>query len=71
LPARYHFDLESRHEVIRDDQGVVADSLEQAVEQAALGVEEMRASGELPAAAGDWFIVIRDETGRELTRIRV
>jgi hypothetical protein len=71
LPARYHFDLENGPAIIRDERGVVADNLNQAVEQAILGSNELRASGELEASLAEWTLVIRDEDGTELKRLRL
>lgn len=71
MSQRYRFDLENSHVEIRDEAGVEADSLDQAVEQAVAGIEEMRASGEMPESDGNWELVIRGEDGAELKRIPV
>jgi hypothetical protein len=68
---RYRFDLESRDELIRDEIGVEAADLDQACKQAALVVEEMRASGELSGVPDHWELVIRGEDGVALKRIPV
>lgn len=71
LPQRFRFDLESSHIAIRDEAGVEAESLDQAIEQAEAGIEEMRASGEMPPSSETWELVIRDEDGVELKRLPV
>lgn len=71
MPRRYYFDLESGQDAIQDEQGVMADGLESAIAQALLGLAEMRGSGELPESTADWELVIRDNAGSELKRIRL
>ena len=71
MTNRFRFDLENGDIVIRDEIGVEADDISQAVEQALAGIDEMRASGELVTPDDLWTLVIRDEDGAELKRIRL
>ncbi|WP_233386047.1 DUF6894 family protein [Methylobacterium sp. C25] len=70
MPARFYFDMVRDDEVVRDEDGVEADDLDDVTKQAALCVEEMKAAGEL-ANGGGWCVVIRDETGDERRRIPI
>lgn len=69
MGSRYYFDLEDGDEAIRDDIGVEASSLEQAVEVAREAFDEMRESGELPV--GNWEMVVRDASGTLTRRLPV
>lgn len=62
---RYYFDLVDGDDVIPDDVGVEADSLEQAVEVAREAIDEMRGDGEI--LLGHWEMVVRSADG-SLTR---
>lgn len=68
---RFYSDLVSDDEVIRDSEGVEADSIEQAVAEAGRVIFEMREVNELPVNAMDWELRIRDEAGSLLTSIRL
>ncbi|GLS46904.1 DUF6894 family protein [Methylobacterium brachythecii] len=70
MPARFHFDVVRDDEVIRDEDGVEAEDLDDATEQALLCIEEMTSTGELSDGDG-WCLVIRDETGDERRRIAI
>ena len=68
MPERYHFDLERGRDVMRDEEGVEADSACQAIEQALAVIEEIRASGEIKAISR-WELVIRDDRGDPVKRL--
>ncbi|GLS44387.1 DUF6894 family protein [Methylobacterium brachythecii] len=70
MPARFHFDLVKDAEIIRDMDGVEATDIESAIEQAEICLREFRDAGELSGNEG-WTLVIRDEIGTELDRLRV
>jgi len=69
LPNRYRFDLESTHDVVRDECGVEASDLDEAIEQAVAGIAEMRREGGLSDVGEGWDLVIRGADGTELKRI--
>lgn len=69
MEDRFHFDLEDGYRVIRDDTGIEAVSLEQAVEVAKDAIQEMRESGELPSGA--WEMVIHDASGTLTRRLPI
>lgn len=65
LAHRFYFDLTYRSSSIRDDVGVEARDIDQAVEEAQVVIEEMRGRHEL-ASLEDWNMAIRDESGATL-----
>lgn len=66
VAQRYHFDLNNGHDLIRDDKGVEAHDLDQAIKEAQAVLEEMRRSKKLLASDKGWRLVIRDESGASL-----
>ncbi|WP_128561720.1 DUF6894 family protein [Methylobacterium crusticola] len=66
---RFHFDLIDGRTLVRDDEGVEAEDLSCALEQARATIEEMRASGDLSDLAGRWQLVVRSESGTVLASI--
>lgn len=71
MPQRLFFDLHNGSKVLRDETGVEAASLNEAVEQAIAAVEEIRTSGELDDAAGSWSLVVRNADGRVLETLQI
>ena len=67
--ARFHFDLVSDDILIRDEIGIEADSLEQAVADAGAVIAETRANDELPTDGTAWELVVRDTFGVEYHRL--
>ena len=61
--AHFHFDLVNGSDVLRDEDGVNADSPEQAVAQAQAVIAEMSESGELIGDERSWTMVVRDAAG--------
>ncbi len=61
--GRFYFDVDNGRETVRDDEGVVADDLEQALADARSVISEM--ADELGATSLEslWTLVVRDETG--------
>ncbi|NEU13487.1 hypothetical protein G3T14_15295 [Methylobacterium sp. BTF04] len=49
--------------MIRDEEGVVADDIDQAVVQAAVEIEAMRRGGELEGMSAGWEFVVRSNSG--------
>ncbi|WP_373622461.1 hypothetical protein [Methylobacterium sp. OAE515] len=60
---RFYFDVDNGRETVRDDEGVEADDLEQALSDARAVIGEI--ADELQALDVDsiWTLVVRDETG--------
>lgn len=67
--ARFHFDLVSGDVLIRDEVGIEADSLEQAVADADAVIAETRAGDDLPMDGSVWQLVVRDAFGVERHRL--
>ncbi|MCE4226534.1 hypothetical protein HCU64_22585 [Methylobacterium sp. C25] len=70
MTSRYYFDAEKDGEVIRDECGVEADNISEIVEQAELGLEELRETLKLGEAEG-WTIVVRDDRNTKLLRLSI
>lgn len=60
---RFYFDVDNGRETVRDDEGVEAEDLEQALSDARTVISEL--AGHLQAVDMDslWTLVVRDETG--------
>ena len=69
MVQRFYSDLVSEAETIRDDEGVEADSIEQATQEARRTIAEMRDANELPTNAAAWRLQIRDSRGGVLGNI--
>ncbi|GJD51233.1 hypothetical protein OPKNFCMD_3985 [Methylobacterium crusticola] len=71
MTRRFYFDLFNDSTVIRDEEGVEVDDLDEALKQAWFTIEEMRESGELETLAGDWQFAVRDAVGTVLKILSV
>ncbi|MCJ2123841.1 hypothetical protein MKL11_14990 [Methylobacterium sp. J-077] len=72
MPERFYFDVENGRERIRDEAGVEAESLEEALAEARSVIEEMAASVSGTAAAGaSWTLVVRDAAGSVVGRLPI
>ncbi|TNC05223.1 hypothetical protein FF100_36040 [Methylobacterium terricola] len=59
---RFYFDLIGDREIFVDDVGVYADNIEEAIEQAKIVINEMKAGGELAYLKGGWrFHIASDD----------
>lgn len=68
VPERFYFDVEDGHDRIRDDVGVEAASLEEALAEARSVIEEMAASVNTGTS---WTLVVRDEAGSVVGRLPI
>ena len=68
---RFYFDVDNGQKTIRDDEGVEAEDLEQALVDARSVISEM--ADELGATDIDnaWTLVVRDETGLPVARVPI
>ncbi|MPR12038.1 DUF6894 family protein [Microvirga tunisiensis] len=67
VPARYYFNLTDGDDMIRDEEGIEASSIQSAVVSAMEAVEELRAQA--PASSDEWLgwrLEIVDTSGRAL-----
>jgi hypothetical protein len=71
VPIRFYFDLENGHETIRDEHGVDAETLDEALDEARCVIAEM--VDELGATdfGSPWTLVIRDATGTLVGRLPI
>ena len=68
---RFHFDLTDGRITMSDPYGAEAADLSEAIEQAALVIEEVRRNGELMDVDGPWDLLIKDSRGHELHRLQI
>ena len=71
MVQRFYSDLVSEAEIIRDAEGVEADSIEQARFEARRTIADMKDANELPASTGNWRLQIRDARGCVVETIRL
>ncbi len=71
MTHRFYFDLENDDEIIRDDEGVEASNLEQAIIVADAVLKEMQGSKDAIAAKDGWTLIIRDKSGSSLKKLPV
>lgn len=66
---RFYFDIFNDEKIIRDDEGVEAVNLEQALEDARIVLGQI--ADELGVASIDssWTLIIRDQAGTELAHV--
>jgi hypothetical protein len=63
LASNFYFDLRGSRTVIIDQEGIVAEDLNEAIVEALAALREMRASGELDEFGDGWKLAIRDDKG--------
>lgn len=66
---RFYFDIEIEGEIIQDNEGVEARSLEQALTDARSVVHEMTGQLDVADLNTDSFLIVRDEAGAAVGRI--
>lgn len=71
MVERFYFDIENGEELIRDEEGVEADSVEQALDEARSVIQEM--ASELTPANHDetWTLIVRDASGSLVGRLPI
>jgi hypothetical protein len=69
LTQRFYFDLTNGPATIRDDEGVEASDLHEAMEEAKAVLNEMRDSADQSRRHESWTLVIRAEGGIPLTTL--
>lgn len=70
MPERFYFDIENGTESIRDEEGVEAGSLEEALGEARLVIREM--ADELAADPDEtWTLIVRDGAGSVVGRLPI
>jgi hypothetical protein len=71
MAKRYHFRLIGPSGMIEDDEGVFAESIEQAAAEAAQLIAELRACDELPDPAERWRLEIHEGDGGVLHSLQL
>ncbi|MFE1599639.1 DUF6894 family protein [Methylobacterium sp. ID0610] len=71
VAQRFYFDLTDGFTTIRDEEGVEAEDLADALEQAEAALDEMGVAGELAGLEEGWRLVIRMDTETVLATIPV
>jgi hypothetical protein len=71
MVERYHFRLRGPGEVIEDEEGVMASSLEVAVAEATQLIAEMHKRGELADPDEHWFVEIHTADGVVLRSLQL
>jgi hypothetical protein len=71
MAQHFYFDLTDGLTTIRDDEGVEADDLADALKQAEAALKEMSADGELTDLEVGWSFVIRTGAGTVLATIPI
>ena len=71
MSRRFYFDLQDGEETIQDDEGVEAESLEQALAEARSVIGEMAEELGATDLGSPWTRVVRDETGLAVAHVPV
>ena len=66
MSQRLYFDLTNGQDFIQDTEGVEAEFLGEALEEAQSALTEMRHSGAAGTPADGWQLIVRDENGMTL-----
>lgn len=71
MPERFYFDVENGQDTIRDEEGVDADSLDEALAEARSVIREMadEVCGADPGRS--WTLVVRDASGFPVCRLPI
>ena len=63
MTTRFYFDLKNGQEIIRDDEGVDANSQNEAIRAAQCVLDEMRGNDQPQVQVAGWQLIIRDQRG--------
>ena len=66
MVQRFYFDLTNGEDLIRDDEGVDASGLVEAVKEAQSALDELRGGYQPDMPGAGWHLIIRDEAGATL-----
>lgn len=71
MPIRFYFDIENGQETIRDELGVEAETLDEALGEARSVIDEM--ADDLGGAdlGSPWTLIVRDATGTLVGRLPI
>ncbi|MEE7450242.1 hypothetical protein MRF4_21925 [Methylobacterium radiotolerans] len=71
VPRRLYFDIEHGHEIIKDEVGIEATSLDQALDDARSVIRDMVEDLADEGYAEDWVLVVRDARGASVARLPI
>lgn len=71
MTKRFYFDVEDGQETVRDEEGVGANDLDQALADARSVIREMADELATKGLSGAAVLVIRDETGAAVARLPI
>src|ERR1700712_1424554 len=71
VPIRFHFDIENGKETIRDEQGVEAETLAEALDEARSVIDEMAEELGMTDLGSPWTLIVRDATGTLVGRLPI
>lgn len=71
MPERFYFDIENGKESIRDEEGVEADSVEEALGEARSVIREMAEDLAAADPDGTWSLIVRDGAGSVVGRLPI
>ena len=69
--SRFYFDLTNGTDTLRDDDGVEANDLDDAIRQTRTVLDEIRDDKTVSILDGGWQLLIRDESGATLMSLAV
>ncbi|MHB2207937.1 DUF6894 family protein [Methylobacterium sp. CM6257] len=71
MPERFYFDVENGRDTIRDEEGVEAGSLDEALTEARSVIAEMADEVSAADPGRSWTLVVRDASGLALCRLPI
>ncbi|MEE7502786.1 DUF6894 family protein [Methylobacterium sp. C33D] len=71
VPRRLYFDIEHGREIIKDEIGIEATSLDQALDDARSVIRDMVQELADEGYADDWVLVVRDTRGISIARLPI
>jgi hypothetical protein len=71
VPIRFYFDIDNGKEMIRDEQGVEAEDLAEALAEARSVIDEMADDLGIADRNDRWTLIVRDATGAVVGRLPI
>ncbi|KTS08901.1 hypothetical protein SB2_05615 [Methylobacterium radiotolerans] len=71
MPRRLYFDIEHDREIIKDEIGIEATSLDQALDDARSVIRDMVQELADEGYGEDWVLVVRDARGTSVARLPI
>lgn len=71
MPRHFYFEVDDGRETIRDDEGVEAADLEQALAEARRAIAEIAENLGATDIDSPWTLIVRDETGLQVAHVPI